>query len=98
MDSDIAGKKVGGNTTQMLTWHCAGDDEMIYPIGISIVDMTIFSIVNAAISCLVEPSWNISAHWGCQVEADGDGGPYAREVAPIFHYNTAAGCIKAAMQ
>ena len=98
VDPDIAGKRVGENNTQLFSWHWPGDDESILPIVTSIVDMTILSIVNAAIAGLPDPSRKIRELWGCLEEPNGDGGPYARNVTPIFDNNTAAGWVKAAMK
>jgi hypothetical protein len=55
------------------------------------------SIVNAEISGLPDPSRKIRELWGCLEERNGDGGPYARNVTPIFDNNTAAGWVKEAM-
>jgi len=60
--------------------------------------MTILSIVNAAIAGLPDPSRKIRELWGCLGEANGDGGPYARKVTPIFPNNTAGRSVKAAMK
>jgi hypothetical protein len=56
------------------------------------------SIVNAAIASLPDPSRKIREVWGCLEESNGDGGPYARNVTPIFDKNTAARWVKAAMK
>jgi len=98
VDPDIAGKRVGENNTQLFSWHWPGDDESILPIVTSIVNTTILLIVNAAIAGLPEPSRKIRELWGCLEEPNGDGGPYARDVTPIFDNNTAAGWVKAAMK
>jgi len=98
VDPDIAGKRVGENNTQLFSWHWPGDDESILPIVTSIVDTTILSIVNAAITGLPDPSRKIRELWGCLEEPNGDGCPYARNVTPIFDNNTGAGCVKAAMK
>jgi len=98
VDPDIAGKRVGENNTQLFSWHWPGDDESILPIVTSIVDTTILSIVNAAITDLLDPSRKIRELWGCLEEPNGDGGPYARNVTPIFNNITAAGWVKAAMK
>jgi hypothetical protein len=98
VDPDIAGKRVGENNTQLFSWHWPGDDESILPIVTSIVDTTILSIVNAAIAGLPDPSRKIRELWGCLEEPNGDGGPYARNVTPIFDNNTAAGWVQAAMK
>jgi len=65
VDPDIAGKRVGENNTQLLTWHWPGDDESIQPIVTSIVDTTILSIMNAAITGLPDPSRIIRELRGC---------------------------------
>jgi len=62
------------------------------------VDTTILSIVNAAITGLPHPSQTIRELWGCLEEPKGDGGKYARNVTPIIDNNTAAGWVKAAMK
>jgi len=98
VDPDIAGKRVGENNTQLFSWHRPGEDESILPIVTSIVDTTILSIVNAAIAGLPDPSRKIPELWGCLEEPNGDGGPYAPNVNPIFDNNTAAGWVKAAMK
>jgi len=98
VDTDIAGKTVCENNTQLFSWHWPGDDESILPIVTSILDMTILSIVNAAIAGLPDPSRNIRELWGCQEEPNGNGGPYGRNVTPIFDNNTAAGWLTAAMR
>jgi len=98
VDRNIAGKRVGENNTQLFSWHWPGDDESILPIVTSIVDTTILSIVNAAIAGLPDPSRKIRELWGCLEEPNGDGGPYARNVTPIFDSNTAAGWVKVAMK
>jgi len=56
------------------------------------------SIVNAAIACLPDPSWKIRELWGCRVEPNGDGGPYARNVTPIVDNNAAARQVMLAMK
>jgi len=98
LDPDIAGKWVGENNTQVISWHWPGNDESILPIVTSIVDTTILSIVNAAMARLPDPIRQIRVRWGCLEGPDGDGGPYARNVTPIFDTNTAAGCVKVAMK
>lgn len=96
-DPDIAAKRVGENTTLLLSCHWPGGDESICPIVISIIDITIWSIVNAAISGLPDSSQKIRVLWGCREQADGDGGLSARNDTPIIPNNTAAGCVMAAM-
>ena len=97
MDPDIAAKRVGENNTQLFSWHQLGDDESILPIVTSIVDMTILSIVNAAMAGLPDPSRKIQEVWGCLDEPNGDGGLYAHNVTPIFDNNTAARWVKPAI-
>jgi len=96
VDPDIAGNRVGENNTQLFSWHWPGDDESILLIVTSIVDRIILSMVNAAITGLPDTSRKIRELWGCLEELHGDGGPYARNVTPIFDNNTAAGWVKAA--
>jgi hypothetical protein len=88
---DIAGKTVGENNIQQYSWHWPGDDESILPIVTSIVNTTILSIVNAAITGLPDPSRKIRELWGCLAEPDRDGRPYASNVTSILDNNTAAG-------
>jgi len=98
VDPNIAGKRVGENNAQLFSWHWPGDDEPILPIVTSIVNTTILSIVNAAMAGLPDPSQKIREIWGRQEEPDGDGGPYACNVTPIFDNNSAAGWVKAAIR
>jgi hypothetical protein len=98
VDPDFAGKKVGENNTQPFSWHWPGDDESILPIVTSIIDTTILSIVNAATLHLPDPSRKIQELWGCLEKPNGDGGPYARNVTPIFDNNPAARWVKVAMK
>ena len=98
VDRDIGGKRLGENNTQLFSWHWPGDDELILPIITSIIATTILSIVNTAIAGLPVPSWKIRELCGCLEEPNGDGGPYARNVTPIFDNNAAAGWVKAAMK
>jgi len=98
VDPDLAGKRVGETNAQLFSWHWPGDDESILPIVTSIVDMTILSIVNAAMAGLPDPSRKIRELWGCQEEPNGDGGPYAHNVTLIFDNNTPARWVKAAMK
>jgi len=89
VDPDIAGKRVGENNTQLFSWHWSGDDESIFPIVISIVNITNLSIVNAAIAGLPDPSWKIRERWGYLEVSTADGGPYACNVTPMFNNSTA---------
>ena len=98
MDPDIAGKRVGENNTQLFSWHWPGDDESILLIVTSIVDPTILSIANAAIAGRPDPSRRIRELWGCLDEPNGNGGPHARNVTPIFDNHTAAGWVQVAMK
>ena len=98
VDPDIAGKRVGENNTPLSSWHWPRDDELILPIVTSIVDMTIFSIVNAAIAREQDPSQKIRELWGCLEEPNDDGGLCARNVIPIIDYNTPTRWVKAAMK
>jgi len=97
VDPDIAGNRVGEINTQPFSCHWPADDESILLIVTSVVDTTILSITNAAITGLPDPSRKIWERWGCRVEPNGDGGPYICDVTLIFDNNTAAGWIKAAM-
>jgi len=89
VDSDIAGKRVGESNTQLFSWDWPGGDEAILPIVTSIINTTIFSIMNATIASLPDPSRKIWELWGCKEEHNGDGGPYPNNVTPIFDDNTA---------
>ena len=62
VDPDIAGKRVGGNTTHLFSWHWPGDDELILPIVTSILNRSIWSIINAATPSLRGPSTRIREH------------------------------------
>jgi len=74
MDPNIAGKRVGENNPQLFRLHWPWEDELILPIVTSINDKDIFSMVNAAIACLPDPTKQMHDHWGCQKESMGDGG------------------------
>jgi hypothetical protein len=89
---------VGENNTPLFSWHLPGDDESILPIVTSIVDTTILFIVNTAIAGLPDPSWKIPELWGFLEEPNGDGGPYAHNVTPIFDNNTTARWVKGVMK
>jgi hypothetical protein len=91
VDPDIAGKRVGENNTQLFSWHWPGDYESMLLIVTSMVNMTIFSVVNAAMASLSDPGRKFRQLWGCLKEPNGDHGPYARNVTPVFDNNTAAG-------
>jgi len=77
VDAKFAGKRVGEYNTQLFSWHWPGDDESILLIVESIVDTTILSIQNAAISGLPDPSRKIRELWGCREEPNSHGGPYS---------------------
>jgi hypothetical protein len=96
VDPDIAGKMVGENNTKLFPWHWPGDGEAILPIVTSIVNMTIVSIVNAAMAGLPDHSRKVQELWGFLQKPTGDGGPYAHNITPIFDNNTAAGWVTAA--
>jgi len=96
VDPDIAGKRVRENNTRLFSWHWPGDDESILLIVTSIVDLTILSIVNAAIAGLPDPSRKIRELWGFLEEPNGDSDLYAHNATPIFDNNPAAGWVKAA--
>jgi len=95
VDSNIAGKLVGDTNTQQVAYRWPGDDESILPIVTWIIDKTIVSTLNGAITGLPDLSWNPWKLRGCQDERNGDGGPQPRNVTPIFHNNTAAGWVQA---
>jgi len=56
---DIAGKRVGENNTQLISWHWHGDDESILLIVSFIVDMTILPTANALTAGLPDPNTKI---------------------------------------
>jgi hypothetical protein len=64
----------------------------------AIVDMTIGSIMNPAISSHPDPTWRIKEPLGCLEEPNGDGGQYGCNVTPIIHKNTAAKWVKVVMK
>jgi len=90
VDPDIAGKRVGENNIQLLSWHWPADDELILPIVTSLIDTTILSILNAMIPSMQNPSRKFRLLSSCQEEPNGDGGSYTCNVTPIFDNNTAA--------
>jgi len=67
-------------------------------MGTLIFNMTILSIVNAAIAGLPDPSQILSELWGSREEPNGDCGQYTRHVIQIFDNNTAAEWLSAAMK
>jgi len=96
VDPSIAGQRVDENNTPLFWWHWPGDDELILPIVTSIVDTTIWSVVNAEIGGLPDPSRTIREHWGCREEPNWDGSPYSHSVTQFFDTYTSAGWVKAA--
>ena len=98
VDHDIAGKRVGNNITRLFSWHWPGDDELILPIVISIVNSTILSIVNSGITGLADFIRKTREFCGCQWEDNGEGGPFAGNVTPIFDNNIAAEWVQAVMK
>ncbi|KAF8544586.1 hypothetical protein BDD12DRAFT_872549 [Trichophaea hybrida] len=56
MDSNVTGKRMGENNTQLFSSHRPGNDESILWIVTSIIDTTILLIVNAAIAGLPDAS------------------------------------------
>ena len=98
MDPDVAGKRVGENIAQHFSWHWPGDEKSMIRILISIVNTTILSIANAAFACLPDHSWIIRNLWGCWDDRNGDGGPHACNVTPIFNNKTAAQWVKEVMK
>lgn len=98
MDSDIAGKTVGQNSNQLFSGHWPADDEWIHLIVASIVNMTILSIVNAAMAVLADGSWKIQELWGSQEEPNRECGPPVHNGTPILNRDSAAGCVKMAIK
>ena len=74
VDPDVAGKSMGENNTQSVSCHWPGDDDSIVQIVTSMVDMTIWSIMNAAIASLPYLGRKIRQLWDCLEERNGDGG------------------------
>jgi len=54
--------------------------------------------MNAAITGLPNPSWNIRELWAWLEVPNGDGGLYAVSVTPIFNNDTVSRWVKAAMK
>jgi len=98
VDPDIPGKRVGANNTQLFSWHWPGNDEWIVLIVTSIIEMTIFSILDVAITSLSDPSLQILKLWGSQEDPNEDIGPHTRNVTLIFDNNTAAGWVLSAVK
>lgn len=93
VDHCIAGKRVGGNNTQMFWWHWPADGESLFPIVSSILNMTIMSIMNATIAGLPNPSWTMWELEGCQKEPNGGGGLHLWNFTSIFDDNNIGGCV-----
>jgi hypothetical protein len=90
VDPNIAGKRVGEINTQLFSQDWPGDKESILLIVTAIVDGTIFSIVNAAITGLPDPSRKIPELWHFLEEPNEHGGRYARHLTTNFDNDTAA--------
>lgn len=58
VDSDIAPKRVCDNNPEQFSWHWPGIDESIHLIVSSMVAKMILSIVNAAMTLLLDPRHN----------------------------------------
>jgi len=56
VDPDLAGKSVGETNTPLFSWDWPGNDESRLPIVTLIFELTILSIVSAAISGVPDPS------------------------------------------
>jgi hypothetical protein len=97
VDPNIAGKRVGEINTQLFSQDWPGDNESILPIVTAIVDGTIFSMVNAAITGLPDPSRKIPELWHFLEEPNEHGGRYAHHLTTNFDNDTAARWVKAAM-
>jgi len=74
VDPNIAGKMVGESNNQLFSWHWPGTGESILPIVMSVVDTTIWLIVNPAIACLPDDSRKFRPLWGCREDRNGAGG------------------------
>jgi len=98
VDLNIAWKRVGENNPQLLTWNSAADDQSILSIVTSIVDMSILSIVNAAVAGLHDPRHNIWELSGGWEEPNGDGSLHDYTVIINFDYTTAATWAKVEMK
>jgi len=97
VDPDIAGERVVVNNSDLFSWHWRGDDESILRIVTSVVDTMIVSIVDAPIPSKPDCRQSFREWWGCRAGPNGDGGLYARQVAPIANENISAGGVQAAM-
>jgi len=82
--------KVSGPKSHIVQWHSPQNDYSILQIVISIVNMTILSIVHAAMARRSNSSRNIDELLGCQQEPTGNGVWHVHNVNPIFNNNSAA--------
>jgi len=98
VDSDVAGKTVGGNNTQLLAWQWPGDDDLILRIVTSIVDTTIGLIMKASIADLKDPCRTFPQLRGCQEPPNGGCGLHMSNVTPILDNHNAAGRVWVAMK
>jgi hypothetical protein len=89
VDPNIAERWVGENNTQLLSRLQTADDESQLLIVTSIIDTTIVAIMHVEIGSVQDRSRNIRQLSGCLEESNGDGGPCACHVTPIFNTNTA---------
>jgi len=94
VDRNLAGKRVGENNTQLVSWHWPGDEESILSILTSIVNTSTSSIPYATIAGLPDPCQKIRELWGCWEEPNGDDQPHACNFTPIFDNSTAAGYVQ----
>jgi hypothetical protein len=72
--------------------------ESILPLGISILNTTILSIVNAAIAGMPSQSQKIRDLLSWREAPNGDRGPYAQIITAIFDSNTAARLVDVGIQ
>jgi len=98
VDFNLAGRRVGENSTRLFSWHWPGDDGSILQIVTSIINMTMWVIVNAAIAGLPDRRWKIRKLYGCWEEPNGDGSLQSHIVTPFMDNNTAARWVKTAMK
>jgi len=71
-DPDRAGKRVGRNNTRQFSLQVPGDAESMILGVTSIVNMTMLSIMNAAIASLPDPCRKIWERGGCQDQPNGE--------------------------
>lgn len=98
VDFDIAGKRVGRNTTQQFSSCWPGDNKLRISIVSLIIDVAIVSIVNAAIASLPDSSQTFQELRGFLEQPYVDGGLPTSDVTSIFNNTTAAGWVKAVMK